>query len=180
MTDKSEQYWKIPRELGSIDAVLERIGRYSFTDDKITVNTPFERNLSLGRKEGKTYVIAYDISSREQVKEAATLARCIRENGLLVREEPWAEEVAKAFPDLTILLDLKDRAGILGRSLSADSWSTRIKTIFQKQGLKTYGDLVQKTEVDLLGYAGFGQVSLQEVKYQLKTLELDYAGVFRS
>lgn len=61
---------------------------------------------------------------------------------------------------------------ILGRPLSELEWSARAKKCLERLNLFTVGDLIQKTERDLLGCKNFGHTSLNEVKQKLSQFGL--------
>lgn len=61
---------------------------------------------------------------------------------------------------------------ILGKFLSDMEFSGRARKCFQRLNLVTVGDLVNKTEAELLAAKNFGQTSLNEVKQKLAELGL--------
>ncbi len=56
---------------------------------------------------------------------------------------------------------------ILQKNLGDLEWSGRLRKVFEKMGLATIGDLMQKTEKDLLKSKNLGQTSLKEVQKKL-------------
>ncbi len=62
---------------------------------------------------------------------------------------------------------------ILNRPLSEIEFSGRSRKCLQRLNLVTLGDLVQKTEAELLSTKNFGQTSLNEVKQRLQDFALN-------
>ncbi|MCE9634123.1 MAG: tetratricopeptide repeat protein [Planctomycetes bacterium] len=56
------------------------------------------------------------------------------------------------------------RAAILRLPVTDFELSVRSRNCLAKMGVRTLGDLVQKTEAELLSYKNFGETSLQEIK----------------
>jgi len=63
-------------------------------------------------------------------------------------------------------------AELLNRPLSEIEFSGRSRKCLQRLNLMTVGDLIQKTESELLSTKNFGQTSLIEIKQRLEDLEL--------
>jgi len=62
---------------------------------------------------------------------------------------------------------------ILNRSLSEIEFSSRARKCLQRLNLLTLGDLITKTEAELLSAKNFGQTSLLEIRQKLSELGLD-------
>jgi len=58
--------------------------------------------------------------------------------------------------------------GVLGTPLEQIDFSVRVRGAFESLGLRTLGDLVAKTEAELLACRNFGQTSLNEVRMRLR------------
>jgi DNA-directed RNA polymerase subunit alpha len=56
----------------------------------------------------------------------------------------------------------------LSKPISELTLSTRCKNALEKMGIETIGDLVSKTEDELLGHRGFKQTYIDEIKVQLE------------
>jgi DNA-directed RNA polymerase subunit alpha len=56
------------------------------------------------------------------------------------------------------------RAAILRLPVTDFELSVRSRNCLAKMGVRTLGDLIQKTEAELLSYKNFGETSLQEIK----------------
>lgn len=56
------------------------------------------------------------------------------------------------------------RAAVLRLPVTDFELSVRSRNCLAKMGVRTLGDLVQKTEAELLSYKNFGETSLQEIK----------------
>ena len=61
---------------------------------------------------------------------------------------------------------------ILSRNLSEIEFSSRARKCLQRLNLATLGDLVTKTEAELLAIKNFGQTSLNEIKLRLNEFSL--------
>jgi DNA-directed RNA polymerase subunit alpha len=66
-------------------------------------------------------------------------------------------------------------AQVLGLPLADVTFSQRVRNALQKLGLATLGDLVQRTEEELLEIPNFGKTSLREVKEFLTSKGLNLA-----
>jgi len=64
---------------------------------------------------------------------------------------------------------------VLGQPLADVTFSQRVRNALQKLGLATLGDLVQRTEEELLEIPNFGKTSLREVKEFLTSKGLNLA-----
>lgn len=64
---------------------------------------------------------------------------------------------------------------ILGQPVAEVSFSPRVRNALQKLGVNSLGDLVQKSEEDLLGIPNFGRTSLRELKEFLSSKGLSLA-----
>ncbi len=72
---------------------------------------------------------------------------------------------------------LARRNAVLDIPVTDFELSVRARNCLKKMNIRTLGDLVRTTEVDLLGYKNFGETSLKEIKDMLdsKTLHLGQA-----
>jgi DNA-directed RNA polymerase subunit alpha len=61
---------------------------------------------------------------------------------------------------------------LLNKSVSELNLSVRANNCLKNARINTIGELVRKTEEELLGYKNFGKVSLTEIKEKLKEMEL--------
>jgi DNA-directed RNA polymerase alpha subunit len=68
--------------------------------------------------------------------------------------------------------DRLDRQSLLSRPVDELETSVRVAHCFERSGVKTVGDLVQKTAVELLHEPNFGAASLLEVRSLLKRMGL--------
>lgn len=59
---------------------------------------------------------------------------------------------------------------ILQKTLADFEWSGRIKKVYEKMEIKTIGDLLQKTESELLKSKNLGATSIKEIRKKLSTL----------
>ena len=67
--------------------------------------------------------------------------------------------------------------GNLSKSISEIELSKQCRNAIEKMGIETIGDLVQKTETELLEQNGFKQKDIDEIKNQLDELGLElYSG----
>jgi DNA-directed RNA polymerase subunit alpha len=84
--------------------------------------------------------------------------------GQLREEEPWQSGDAgedSPYPEPVGSPD------ILSRPLSEIEFSSRARKCLQRLGLRTVGDLISKSETELLAIKNFGQTSLNEVRQKL-------------
>jgi hypothetical protein len=65
-----------------------------------------------------------------------------------------------------------NRVDVLKWKIDGRTITERMRMCFKGLGIKTCGDLVQKTGKELLKFEGFGQSSLKEVKYYLEVFGL--------
>jgi DNA-directed RNA polymerase subunit alpha len=78
-------------------------------------------------------------------------------SGLVLGPEPGEEEVS----------------GVLAMPIEDMDLTVRSYNCLKREGVQTVGDLVQKSEEDLLEIRNFGQKSIDEVKAKLEDMELD-------
>ncbi|MDR1498771.1 MAG: TerB N-terminal domain-containing protein [Rickettsiales bacterium] len=70
-------------------------------------------------------------------------------------------------------IDLPDvQSNVLDRKIETDGITERMRLCFGEKNLKTVGDLVQKTEKELLEFKGFGKSSLRDTKEYLEIFGL--------
>jgi DNA-directed RNA polymerase subunit alpha len=65
---------------------------------------------------------------------------------------------------------------MLGRPITDLDLSVRSRNCVEKLNIRTIGDLVERSEIDLLATKNFGQTSLNEVKSKLSELGLGLRG----
>jgi DNA-directed RNA polymerase subunit alpha len=78
-------------------------------------------------------------------------------SGLVLGPEPGEEEAS----------------GILAQPIEEMEFTVRSYNCLKREGVQTVGDLVQKTEEDLLEIRNFGQKSIDEVKAKLQEMGLE-------
>ena len=66
----------------------------------------------------------------------------------------------------------EDRFELLSKPLTDLELTVRCQACMQKLGVRTLGELIQKTEAELLGCRNFGETSLKELKAKLAELGL--------
>ncbi len=81
-------------------------------------------------------------------------------------KEPAKAEAAKSEP-------AGEMAGKLEQGVEMIELSSRASNCLKVAGIRTIGELVRKSEDDLLGVKNFGQKSLDEIKEKLKEMGLD-------
>jgi DNA-directed RNA polymerase subunit alpha len=105
----------------------------------------------------------------EAVKNTAALLRRSITPFLPAEEaakEPAKAEAAKAEP-------AGEMAGKLEQGVEMIELSSRASNCLKVAGIRTIGELVRKSEDDLLAVKNFGQKSLDEIKEKLKEMGLD-------
>ncbi|MEZ5220347.1 MAG: DNA-directed RNA polymerase subunit alpha C-terminal domain-containing protein [Ilumatobacteraceae bacterium] len=75
-------------------------------------------------------------------------------------------------PDLTQAIPEESREVVLARSIRRLGVSRRVVDMLVRAGIHTIGDLVGKTENDLLNLPRFGYGAFNEVQYQIDRLGL--------
>ena len=84
--------------------------------------------------------------------------------GPVVAAEEGAEEAAPPVPEGPVSDE------IAGKNLSDFEWSGRIRKVFEKLGAVTVGDLLKRTEKDLLKSKNLGVTSIKEIRKKLAQL----------
>ncbi len=59
-------------------------------------------------------------------------------------------------------------------SIAVLELSVRVTNVFKRASINTLGDLVAKTEKELLELPNFGKTCLEEVRYKLLDFDLDF------
>lgn len=75
-------------------------------------------------------------------------------------------------PVASIALSGAASGDVLGKPLTELEWSGRVPRLFETLGLKTVGDLTQKSEKDLLSVKSIGATSVAEVRKRLASFGL--------
>ena len=72
--------------------------------------------------------------------------------------------------------DLEDRSAPSDHALTVEelNLSVRSYNCLKREGIDTVGDLVQKSEAELMDIRNFGQKSIDEVKAKLEELGLGF------
>lgn len=98
------------------------------------------------------------------------LRKLLHERGLSFRQEhkPAANQLFKDDRDIKSL-SIED---IKAQPIASLNLSPRIRKCFANAKLTTLGDILEKTEQELLALDNFGQISLQEVKEKLHSMGL--------
>ncbi len=110
------------------------------------------------------------INPAEALVQAAKLMREAL-NIFLPEEEAQAEEAMEAAAVPAGEGDARLQE-LLGRSIDAIELSVRASNCLKVAKIRTIGELVGKTEEELLGVKNFGQKSLEEIKDRLKDMGL--------
>ncbi|GIW72019.1 MAG: hypothetical protein KatS3mg102_1561 [Planctomycetota bacterium] len=84
----------------------------------------------------------------------------------MFRDEPGALSPA-ALPAAPAAPPADAVTELLGRPIAELGLSVRARNCMERLGIRTIGELVDKSETELLGVKNFGQTSLQEVKQKL-------------
>jgi len=83
--------------------------------------------------------------------------------GQALEESPEDEEALGLLPEETV-----DRVAILQKPISDLNLSVRCRRCMERLGVNTLGDLVTRTEEELLACRNFGETSMNEVKSKLR------------
>lgn len=105
---------------------------------------------------------------RGEFTKARECFRTVIESDPMNQRARMFEKDAAAAMDMFYDEDLErrsdKRAAILRLPVTDFELSVRSRNCLAKMGVRTLGDLVQKTEAELLSYKNFGETSLQEIK----------------
>jgi len=88
-------------------------------------------------------------------------------------EGKFPEDIAKMGLDDNDEDDFDNDDEMLGKSVEDFGLSVRAKNCLSQLNIKTLGDLVSKTEAELMGVKNFGATSLSEIRQMLDSLGLD-------
>ena len=80
--------------------------------------------------------------------------------------------MGRAAPPPAAAIASPEMVGVLGQSIADLDFSVRSLKCTRTLGIETVGDLVQKTEKELLQCPNFGQTSLNEIKRKLASFGL--------
>ena len=75
--------------------------------------------------------------------------------------------------DIELDPDLEDKERILRMSVKEIELTVRASNCLEAAGIETIGDLVEKTEADMLKFRNFGKKSLEEIVTKLKKYDLE-------
>ena len=95
-------------------------------------------------------------------------AQIIKDHVSIFLEFTEEEEIVEPV-DLT---DLKEKVANLKRSVEELDLSVRAKNCLKAANIRTIGDLVSKTEAELLSFRNFGKKSLEEIKKVIAEYDL--------
>ena len=75
--------------------------------------------------------------------------------------------------DIELDPDLEDKERILRMSVKEIELTVRASNCLEAAGIETIGDLVEKTEAEMLKFRNFGKKSLEEIVTKLKKYDLE-------
>lgn len=154
---------------------LQRILNTPITDFELSVRSQkCLEQMNIKTLGDLTRVTEQDLLARKNFGETslAEIKAIMAQKGLRLGQALEEEEVAAATAGAARRRELAEMASKLATPLSNLGLSVRSRRCMEELGLVTVGDLVQKTEEDLLACRNFGQVSLKEVKEKLSELGL--------
>jgi len=154
----------LPMEFIPMDAIFSPIQKVHYTVENARVGqrTDYDKLVLEVWTDGT-------MSPDEAVKNTAALLRRSITPFLPAEEaakEPLKAEAAKAEP-------AGEMAGKLEQGVEMIELSSRASNCLKVAGIRTIGELVRKSEDDLLAVKNFGQKSLDEIKEKLKEMGLD-------
>jgi DNA-directed RNA polymerase subunit alpha len=106
------------------------------------------------------------VDPKDAVSDAALV---LREHFMIFARED--EDVVDAEPGMTIL-STENVNNMLGKSVEELELSVRANNCLRNANIATIGELVQKTEAELMKTKNFGKKSLQEIKDELTRIGL--------
>jgi len=106
------------------------------------------------------------VDPKDAVSDAALI---LREHFMIFARED--EQVVDSEPGQTIL-STENVSSMLGKSVEELELSVRANNCLRNANITTIGELVQKTEAELMKTKNFGKKSLQEIKDELARIGL--------
>ena len=154
----------LPMEFIPMDAIFSPIQKVHYTVENARVGqrTDYDKLVLEVWTDGT-------MSPDDAVKNTAALLRRSITPFLPAEEaakEPLKAEAAKSEP-------AGEMAGKLEQGVEMIELSSRASNCLKVAGIRTIGELVRKSEDDLLAVKNFGQKSLDEIKEKLKEMGLD-------
>ncbi len=154
----------LPMEFIPMDAIFSPIQKVHYTVENARVGqrTDYDKLVLEVWTDGT-------LSPDDAVKNTAALLRRSITPFLPAEEaakEPLKAEAAKSEP-------AGEMAGKLEQGVEMIELSSRASNCLKVAGIRTIGELVRKSEDDLLAVKNFGQKSLDEIKEKLKEMGLD-------
>jgi DNA-directed RNA polymerase subunit alpha len=154
----------LPMEFIPMDAIFSPIQKVHYTVENARVGqrTDYDKLVLEVWTDGT-------VTPDDAVKNTAALLRRSIMPFLPAEEaakEPAKAEAAKAEP-------AGEMAGKLEQGVEMIELSSRASNCLKVAGIRTIGELVRKSEDDLLAVKNFGQKSLDEIKEKLKEMGLD-------
>ena len=154
----------LPMEFIPMDAIFSPIQKVHYTVENARVGQRTDYD-----KLGLEVWTDGTMSPDDAVKNTAALLRRSITPFLPAEEaakEPLKAEAAKSEP-------AGEMAGKLEQGVEMIELSSRASNCLKVAGIRTIGELVRKSEDDLLAVKNFGQKSLDEIKEKLKEMGLD-------
>jgi DNA-directed RNA polymerase subunit alpha len=171
VADQHELPRGVPVDMVRIDAIFNPVRRANFSVEETRVGqrTDFDRLTLVVETDGS-------VDAEWAVQYAAALVRkhfefmlYFGEGGVPQASLPGAVEVPEVLRDL------------FGRPIEdLTELSVRSRNSLQKENIQTLGDLVQRTEDEMLGIENFGKKSLTEITAFLDEHELRFGMRFKS
>jgi DNA-directed RNA polymerase subunit alpha len=171
LADQHELPKGAPVDLVRIDAIYNPVRRANFTvqETRVGQRTDFDRLTLHVETDGS-------VSPEDAVGYGAALVRkhmeymlYFGEGGVPQAAPEGARPVPERLQDL-FSKPIEDLAEL----------SVRSRNSLQKENIRTLGDLVQRTEEDMLGIENFGKKSLKEISDFLTERELDFGMKLKS
>ena len=154
---------------------LQRVLDTPITDFELSVRSQkCLEQMSIRTLGDLTRVTEQDLLARKNFGETSLgeIKAIMAQKGLHLGQALEEEEVAAATAGSAHRRELAEMASKLATPLGDLGLNVRSRRCMEELGLTTVGDLVQKTEEELLACQNFGQVSLNEVKEKLGELGL--------
>jgi len=164
VTAEENKEKKQPVDLISIDSFFSPVKRVNYTveDARVGQRTNYDRLILEVRTDGT--ISPYDaiVSAAEIINEHLML--------FIAPEKIKTEKVEQ------VSEEEKKREGYLKQNINELELSVRASNCLRAANIKTIGELVQKTEANMLKYRNFGKKSLNEIRDILSKMKLDFKG----
>jgi DNA-directed RNA polymerase subunit alpha len=156
----------LPVDVVAVDSVFSPIKKVNFWTEKARVGkaTDYDRLVMEVWTDGS-------ITPEKAISDAASILMDHLDLFIFVEEEETAEESSSSFGVITVNPSLNEN---LLKGIDELELSVRAHNCLKNANIKTIGDLVQRTEHEMLRTKNFGRKSLNEIKEILVSMGLGF------